>query len=90
MADFRPINQFKRSGKLTFKTSTASDAPNVTRTYTAINVYGADEPSTEGVAFTVFAGLMYDMYTRLSVAVFPNQRDITYVREQPYRDAEPS
>lgn len=91
MADYRPVNGFKRSGKLTFKTSNASDASNITRTYTALNVYGSDEPSTEGVAFQVFAGLMYDMYTRLSVAIFPtDNRIVTYVREQQYRDAEPT
>lgn len=89
MADYQPVNQFKRSGKVTFKTSSATDAPNITRSYTALNVYGSDEPSTEGVAFATFAGLMVDMYTRLSLATLPNQQPITYVLEQQYVNNEP-
>lgn len=89
MATYQAENSFKRSGKVTFKTSNTTDAPNITRTYSAINVYGEDEPSTEGVAFATFAGLMYDMYDKLSIAIFPSGRPVVYVREQPYNNNEP-
>lgn len=88
MADYQPIEQFKRSGKITFKTSNDTNAPNITRSYTALNVWGSGEPTTEGVDFVYFASLMQSMYSKLSVAILPKYGPmddaITYVREQPY------
>lgn len=88
MADYQPLANYKRSGKITFKTSNDTNAPNMTRSYVALNVYGSDESSTEGVNFTIFASLMQSMYSKLSVAILPNfgpmEDAITYVREEPY------
>lgn len=88
MAEYRPLSNYKRSGKITFKTSNDTNAPNVTRSYVALNVFGSDESTTEGVDFTIFASLMQSMYSKLSVAIMqkygPMSDTVTYVREEPY------
>ena len=86
---YQPTDSVKRSGKITFQTGSVFDpnASNITRTYSAINVYNSDE-TAEGVPFDTFAQLIYDLYERISLAKFSSEKPVTYVREQQYVDSE--